>query len=372
MTYKNTIKPRWDADKAWDWKATHPWIVGCNFLPSYAVNFVDMWHRQSFDPIAIDRELGWAASAGMNAVRVNLQYLQWMDDIEGQTSNFENFLKIAKRNGIMTVPCLFDDCGFSGDPANADLQPEPRPGIHNGRALASPGREIVMDRTQWPSCLQYLQDVMHKFKDDPRILFWDLYNEPGNGSVFLSETTTKDVRRELENDSLDFLLQVLQAAVEVNPSHPLTSGAWRHSDFDSAGGAADRVPYQNDIDQAMLAMSDIISFHGYVDVERMKVLIDYLETFGRPLYCTEWMARPVGSRIQDQLPLLREKEVGAFQWGLVNGRSQTDIPWPKILATLPLEQQEANEWFHDLFHPEGLPYDPSEIEVIKTAASLKI
>ncbi|QBY00802.1 1,4-beta-xylanase [Rhodophyticola sp. CCM32] len=367
MTDDETLNPRWDADKAWQWKASHPWIVGCNFLPGYAVNFVDMWHKETYDPLAINRELGWAASVGMNAVRVNLQYLQWVDDIAGQTRIFESFLEIASRNNIMVVPCLFDDCGFSGDPANADLQPDPRPGVHNGRALASPGREIVMDRSQWSFCLDFLQDVIGKFKDDPRILFWDIYNEPGNGAIFLNAATTRDVRAELEPNSLDFLKQAFDAAVHVNPIHPLTSGAWRHGDFDNVT-VPDDIPYQNAIDQAMLQMSDIISFHGYVTVERMEVLIAYLNKFGRPLFCTEWMARPMGSRIQDQLPVLRQHEVGAFQWGLVKGRSQTHIPWPKVIADHPQASGEASEWFHDLLHPEGMPYDPSEIKTIRTAA----
>ena len=371
MQLHDMNEPRWDAAKAWAWKEARPWIVGCNFLPSYAVNFVDMWHPASFDAEAINRELSWASAIGMNAVRVNLQYLQWMDDVAHQTRTFTNFLNIAARHNIMVVPCLFDDCGFSGDPANTDPQPDPRPGVHNGRALASPGREIVMDRAQWPRCLEFLRDVMVKFKDNPRILFWDLYNEPGNGAVFLSETNISDVSDKLKAMSLAFLKEVFHAAAEVDPAQPLTSGAWQHRNFDDESEESDH-PYQNEIDQIMLQRSDIVSFHGYVSDDRMEELITYLKTFDRPIYCTEWMARSAGSRIDDQLPLLRQHEIGAFQWGLVKGRSQTHIPWPHLCAAQPEQSGETREWFHDILHPDGLPYDPAEIEAIKTAISLKL
>lgn len=301
----------------------------------------------------------------MNAVRINLQYLQWQAAPAEQAEIFETFLDIAARHKIRAVPCLFDDCGFSGDPATADLQPDPRPGVHNGRALASPGREIVMDQSAWPQCLGFLRDVMMRFGDHPNVLFWDIYNEPGNGSIFLSPTETDDISARLNDLSLALFEQVFDAAIAIDPIHPITSGAWRHWSSDG-DRESEQAPFQNEIDQVMLRRSDIVTFHGYVTAPRMAHLISYLEAFDRPIYCTEWMARHAGSRILDQLQILRDRSVGAFQWGLVQGRSQTHLPWPHVNAQLQAQPDVEPEWFHDLLYPDGAPYNPAEVETMKT------
>ena len=57
---------RWSKEQAWEWYDKQPWLVGCNFLPSTAINQLEMWQADTFDPKTIDRELGWAESIGMN------------------------------------------------------------------------------------------------------------------------------------------------------------------------------------------------------------------------------------------------------------------------------------------------------------------
>src|SRR6187200_338601 len=55
---------RWTEGKAKDWYAKQKWITGCNFQPSTAVNQLEMFQKDSFDPVTIDRELGWAENLG--------------------------------------------------------------------------------------------------------------------------------------------------------------------------------------------------------------------------------------------------------------------------------------------------------------------
>ncbi len=74
---------QWSAEKAWAWSIQQPWLVGCNFLPSTAVNDVEMWQKETFDPQTIDRELGWAQELGFNTVRVFVNYVVWEADAAG-------------------------------------------------------------------------------------------------------------------------------------------------------------------------------------------------------------------------------------------------------------------------------------------------
>jgi hypothetical protein len=68
---------RWTEAQANDWYAKQPWPVGADFLPSTAINELEMWQADTFDDATIDRELGWAEAAGMNTMRVFLHNLLW-------------------------------------------------------------------------------------------------------------------------------------------------------------------------------------------------------------------------------------------------------------------------------------------------------
>jgi hypothetical protein len=360
MTVELDAGGRWSAERAAAWAKAQPWRCGCNFLPSSAVNFLEMWHGQSFDPVTIERELGWAAGIGLNAVRTNLPFLVWRHDRAGLLARIERFLEIADAQGIATVLCLFDDCGFGGEEPVFGPQPDPIPGVHNSRAVASPGRALVMDRDSWPEFERYVRDVIESFREDPRVLFWDLYNEPGNGMVFTPDGLL-DVAAELEAHSHALMLQTFRWARSVVPAQPLTVAAWRTSATE-----ADES-YASLIDMDALALSDVLSFHAYLPTQRTERIIASLRRRGRPIFCTEWMARAVTSRIADQLALMRRHDVGCFHWGLVRGRTQTHLPWPDAL--LGGSSHDGVTWFHDLLEPDGSPHDPDEIALLRALSS---
>jgi hypothetical protein len=347
---------RWTAERARDWARDRPWLCGFNFLPSTAVNFLEMWRAETFDPATIDRELGWAAAIGFNALRTNLHYLDWVHDRDGLIARIDGFLGLADRHGLRVMLCLFDDCEFSGETPFWGAQAGPRPGVHNGRALGSPGRAAVADRSRWPSFRDYVRHVVGAFARDPRVDVWDLYNEPGNRMIFeLGRQTEYDPA--LEPDSHDLMRACFAWAREVAPDQPLTVAPWRLNPLTGPG-----LPtYWHPIDQDAVALSDVVTFHAYCPLDRMRAVVADLETTGRPVFCTEWMARGVGSRIEDQLPFFRARHVGAFQWGLVRGRTQTHLPWPGVLP--PTDDQE---WFHDLLDETGAPYRPHELDLIRS------
>ncbi len=360
VEHEDPSRGRWDQTVAAAWGDRQPWLCGFNYLPSSAVNFLEMWRGATFDADLIDRELGWAAAIGFNAVRTNLHYLDWVFDRDGLMQRVDRFLDIASRHGIATMLCLFDDCEFSGTAPQWGPQPDPLPGVHNSRAIGSPGRALVADRGEWPFLRGYVHDFLTRFGQDPRVVVWDLYNEPGNRAIFSTGATQGLHGDELEPASMDLMRASFAWAREVAPSQPLTVALWRI-------GAIGSDPFPHPIDKEALALSDVVSFHAYCPLPQMRYLSDALEASGRPLFCTEWMARTIDSRIGEQLPYFRERNIGAFQWGLVKGRTQTYLPWPGFAAP----ESGNQEWFHDILSEDGQPYAPSELETIRALQIVK-
>lgn len=357
---------RWSEAQAQAWWDAQPWICGCNFLPSTAVNFLDMWHPASFDAATIRRELGWAAGIGFNALRTNLPFTVWQHAPERLLEAIEAFLAIAAECRLRTVFCLFDDCEFSGAAPVFGPQPAPVPGVHNSRAIGSPGRDAVLDRRQWPAFEAYVQAVIRRFAADPRILFWDLYNEPGNRMIF-GPAGYRQFDAALEEHSIELMTETFRWARALDPAQPLSVAAWFVPNAAETGQRA----YSTVADRTALAHSDITTFHAYVPCERARELIGQLRPLGRPMLNTEWMARTLGSRIDDQLELYRSERIGAFQWGLVQGRTQTHHPWPSPVPNLSAAGGRAtvgggsDVWFHDLLRPDGTPYRPAEVRLIE-------
>src|ERR1043165_2428956 len=92
--------PQWSEKEANEWYAKQPWLVGSNYIPSYAINQLEMWQASTFDSNRIDMELGWAEDLGMNTMRVFLHDLLWKDDAAGFRRRLDRFLGIAKKHHI--------------------------------------------------------------------------------------------------------------------------------------------------------------------------------------------------------------------------------------------------------------------------------
>jgi hypothetical protein len=347
---------RWSEAQANGWYAKQPWPVGANFLPSTAINQLEMWQADSFDPATIDRELGWAEKIGMNTMRVFLQNLLWEQDPIGFEKRIDTFLTIAARHHIQPIFVLFDSCW---DPfPKLGLQHPPIPGVHNSGWVQSPGAEILSDPAQYPRLRNYVTGVVGAFANDPRILAWDLWNEPDNtnGSSY--------GRLEPKNKValVDALLpQIYTWARSVHPMQPLTSGVWMGdwSSIDTMSPTA-RIQIEN---------SDVISFHDYGWPEEFESRVKELEQFHRPLLCTEYMARGAGSTFDTVLPLAHKYRVAAINWGLVAGKSQTYLPWDSWQRPYVLEQPIV--WFHDVFYADGRPYREREVEIIRSLSEGK-
>lgn len=334
-----TVKPAtgnvWTIEKAKAWYAENKWITGANFLPSTAINQLEMWQAQTFDSATIDRELGWAENIGFNTMRVYLHSVAWKQDPQGFKSRMNRYLNIADKHHIKTLFVFFDDC-WNPIP-HPGKQPDPKPGVHNSGWVQDPGKPLSNDTTLFPELEAYLTDVMTHFAKDKRILLWDLYNEPGNSDK--------------RDSSLPLLKKVFSWARAVNPEQPVSAGLWAW-DFEK-------------LNEFQLLNSDIITYHNYEDQPWHLRTIELLKANGRPLICTEYMARTRNSRFSTILPLLKKQNVGAINWGFVAGKSNTIYAWD---TPLPSGEQPV-EWFHDIFLKDGTPYRQDEINLIKKLTS---
>jgi hypothetical protein len=342
---------RWTPAAAHDWFADLPWLVGCNFTPSTAINQLEMWQEATFDLSTIERELQLAASIGMNAVRVYLHDLLWLEDAEGLLGRIEQFLSAADRCGIRTMLVLFDSCWHPEPKLGA--QPQPREGVHNSGWVQSPGIPVLLDPTEHARLEPYVKGVVERFGQDRRVLAWDIWNEPDNGpEVALCDPAALKAKADLV---VPLLVEAFAWARSMNPSQPLTSGIWL--------GDWSAPDLLSPIQRVQTGASDIISFHNYGVAADFVQRIKWLKTFGRPLLCTEFMARPAGSTFQDILPVAKEHAVGTFCWGLVRGKTQTHLPWDKWENTN--KQAKKDAWFHDIFDTCGAPHDPAEVAFLK-------
>ena len=322
----------WSPERAWAWYATRQPIRGFNYLPRSAVNTTQMWQAETFDPKTIDEELAWAQQAGYNSARVFIQYVVWRADPDGLKQRIGQFLTMADRHGIATMPVLFCDCSFAGREPYLGPQSEPVPGVHNSGWVPSPGLQRVTDQEAWPDLQRYVRDIVGSFGQDPRVVVWDLYNEPGNSNMGAK--------------SLPLAEAAFAWARSMGPSQPITIGVW--------------TAFEEPMSRRLMELSDIVSFHAYDDAVGVRRKIEQCKRYGRPLLCTEWLRRQVGNTFDAILPLFSEFAVGWYHWGLVAGKTQTYMPWgsrpgdamPKI-------------WQHDVFHSDGRPFDADEIRQVR-------
>lgn len=342
-----TDRNRWTADRAAQWRQRQGWIVGCNFSPSTAGNQLELWQQAGFDPDTIDRELGWAASLGMNVIRLYLHNLVFEADGQVFLDRIDRVLAIAASHGIGVMPVLFD--GVWHPRPRLGPQPEPKPRLHNSIWVQGPGAEILYDESRWPALQPYVEAVLEHFGADPRVVMWDLFNEPDQIDA---DTLRNDSRPAKAAAATALVDQVFDWARTVDPSQPLTVGVWEYGD--------DRRPVDNELNRVALGRSDVISFHCYDPRAELTATIDALAEHGRPLVCTEWLARTAGSTV-DLLEVFAEHGCGAINWGLVDGRTQTRFPWRSWTESVP----DDEPWFHELLRRDGTPYDETEAEIFR-------
>ena len=356
------VPQRWSEQKANDWYAKQPWLVGCNYVPAYAINQLEMWQPETFDLATIDTELALAKGLGFNSVRVFLHDLLWEQDAKGFLSRVDQFLGVADKHGIGVMLVLFDGV-WDPDP-KLGKQRDPKAHTHNPGWVQSPSRDVLKDPSRHEGLAAYVKGVIARFKDDRRVQVWDIYNEPDNTNVNSYGAKSK-AKTELPDEqkkamALALITKAFGWAREVKTSQPITSGVW--------AGSWKTVDEMSPMARFCAEQSDVITFHSYNPLNDVKARVEDLRQFNRPILCTEYMARPAGSTFETILPYFKEQKIGAYNWGFVDGKSQTIYPWdswPKQYTA------EPPVWFHDIFRKDGTPYRQEEVKLIRELTGAK-
>ena len=343
-----TPPARWSESKAADWYTQQPWLVGANFVPSDAINELEMFQAPTWNPKLIDHELGMAEGIGMNTMRVFLQDQLWLADTQGFHDRLDQFLTIAQKHGIRPILVLFDSC-WETDPHLGPQHP-PIPGIHNSGWVQSPGKQRLLDHAVEPELQRYVEGVVGAFANDNRILAWDVWNEPDNKGGDLAADEPAKVARVNQ-----LLPEVFHWARAAHPSQPLTSGLWQGNWSDPKLESATT--------KIQIAESDVISFHNYDWPEIFEARIQSLLPLHRPLICTEYMARGHGSTFDTILPVGKQYHVAMINWGFVAGKTQTYLPWDSWQR--PYVELQPTVWFHEVFRQDDTPYRQREVDLIR-------
>jgi len=348
---------QWTEEKANSWYQDQPWLVGCNFLPSSAINQLEMFQAETFDLDILNKEIGWAKDLGFNSLRVYLHDLLW-DEPNNLFNKLDAFLDICTLHSIRPILVLFDDC-HRPFPKKGQ-QPLPVTGVHNSGWKQSPGMALVhaihdetISKEELLRLEGFVKGILEKYKTDERILMWDLYNEPGQFGV--------------GEKSLTLLKFTWEWAQSIRPSQPLTACM--------DGSVGEKIIELN------AKNSDVITFHAY-ESHKLEETIVKLQKIGRPVICTEYMAREFGTTFQFSMPIFKNKSVGCYNWGLVAGKSQTHFGWATILDLHKKKENgdilqegeiipEPEIWFHDILRADGSPYDEEEVTFIKKITSSK-
>lgn len=350
-----SARDMWTKSQAQAWYDKQPWMVGANYNNASAINQFEMWQADTFNPAEIDKELGWAKSIGMNVMRVYLHNMLWEDDAAGLKKRMDQFLGIADKHGIRIMFVLFDSC-WDPDPVSGPQRP-PIPGVHNSGWMQAPGAKRLADKSQYGKLEAYVKDVVGHFKDDRRIVVWDVWNEPNNGGGGGGAYKPTPNKKELVAGLLG---QVFDWVYAANPSQPLTSGLW-------IGETWNRFDSLDAVEKIQVTRSDVNSFHDYNWPEQFERRAKQMLSYGRPVLATEYMARGNGSTFDGSLPIAKRMNIAMINWGFVDGKTQTRLPWDSWKK--PYTMDEPTIWFHEVFRADGTPYRKAETDLIRSLAT---
>lgn len=351
----------WSKEKAWGWYNSAPWLRGCNFMGSDCANRVDQWQELGFEErfATADEELALAESIGFNSIRLILEFIVWDEDHDGFMERFDRYLSMAYKHGIRSMITFGNDCMTPKDEHYRPLKLGKQTfdwGYHGGRKhsqhsiLNQMGYHVLDESEIAERHYIWVREIMEKYKNDPRIVVWDLYNEAGNSHR--DKVTIPHVKKFFE------------IAREVAPDQPITSCIWKGLTHENV------LP---PVEQFILENSDIISYHNYSTYEDNIKIIKRLKQYGRPIMNTEWLGRVTNNNLHDLFPLFYLEKIACYNWGFVAGLYQTYEPWNGSWQRYDMgkgEHLDFTKWFHDLFRPNHRPYDPKEIELIKRFTSL--
>jgi hypothetical protein len=289
----------WTDEQATAWYEAQLWMAGANYLPRTAINQLEMWQAQTFDAATIDEEFGWAERLGFTTMRVFLHNLPWQEDAAGFLERIERVLAIADRHHLRLMLVLFDACC---DPyPKPGPQHAPTPHVHNSGWVQAPGAAVLKDPARPHDLRGYVVGIISHFRADRRVVLWDIFNELDNR--YGPKRCQPDEPADKAELALQLAAKAKEWALSAEPSQPISFCLWENH----SAARERRSPAQ----RFQLDSSDEITFHIYADPAKTREAITALRRYHRPLLCSEYMARPLGSTFSDILPLFKQERIAA-------------------------------------------------------------
>ena len=351
----------WSKERAWEWYNARPWIRGCNYMSADCANRIDQWQSLGFEERmeTTERELQLMEELGYNSIRIILEFVVWDQEHDSFLQRFDRYLDVCYKHGIRCMVVLANDCMRpKGLEINKLGEQHVDWGYHGGRKLSQHGNlggmgHHVLDEPETaPRYFEMVREMVTRYKNDDRVLIWNVYNEVGNSK-----------REEVTLPNLQKLFALIR---EIDPMQPLTCETWRLS-------PEKEIEDLCEAEQFALANSDLISYHSYSPYVHNIAVLSKLKKLGRPILNTEWLARCTDNTVQEMFPLFYLEKIGCYNWGFVAGKYQTYEPWNSIWERYeqdPNLKYDFTKWFHDLYRPNHRPYDPKETELIRYFCTL--
>ena len=351
----------WTKQQAWDWVNARPWIRGFNGYPQNCVNRIALWQKYNHEEVfrQIEAEFALAKETGFNAVRTIIEFEVWLYEHDSFMSNLEEYFTLADKYGIKVMLVLGNDCRVPKDFYSFQLGEQHVDwGYHSGikrgqhsNTHSDMGYELIDEPEYREKFFEMVEELAAKYAHDERLQIWNVWNELGNS------------RRHAMS------VPVMEKACEIIRSHdqiqPITVDVWTYTkDCKPVPGVQERA----------IALSDVISFHNYSSFGTFVRVLKAMQSFGRPVFCTEWLNRITGNLVEQVFPLLYLEHVGSYHWGLIQGYSQTYEPWGCYNAEIADPNyngpHDLTALQHDLYRFSGLPYKAKEVAIIKEFSSL--
>lgn len=349
------MKRKWTNEEANNWYKRLGWLRGCNFIGSDCANRLDMWqsYKREEKLKTADRELALADKIGFNTVRLWANFDVYYAESESFMDILENYISLCDKHNQKVMLVL----GYEEDLPRGDVfipkklgEQEYALGEHQGRFPLSEEQKSLTPHhyMEYPELkdkfIEMVKNIVKKYRDDERILCWNIWNEPGIQ------------RGELSIEFMNILFGVVR---ELDTVQPLCADVWR--------GLEDGKPISKE-ERHALELSDIISFHSYSEYRWFVENLFEFKKLNRPIFVTEWLHRINHNNIHDIYPLMYIENVANYCWGFVVGKTQTNEPWSNIwyqYDNREARNYDFTKWQHDLFRPNLRPYDPNEIELIE-------
>ncbi|MFH1920386.1 MAG: family 16 glycoside hydrolase [Planctomycetota bacterium] len=301
--------------------------VGTNYTPAYCASAVELWH--DFRPEVIEKELAAAKGHfGITTLRVYLHNIPHSAEKEEFLQRIDQFLAICRRHGIRPGFTFFDDC-WNHEGVSLESLP-PVKGRHNGRWAACP-QDVERTDEHLPELKAYVQDVVRPHRDDPRVLWWEIFNEPNLKSQF----------------SVRLRTLAYGWAKELEPIQPVIS-CW---DDSPETDVVDAHNYSNDFAQ-WDRQAELNPEKGAVFTEAGARWYAPRPSSGEPIEVIHWLQRrKAAEKYVPGVYLCWELMVGnshcRWYWGTEDAAPEPTIPWCGLL------------W------PDGTPVSLAEAEAIR-------